>query len=125
VEELQLGLRQVDMWEGELEVFPIERDPDCPACGQRRFEHLNAKTESRTVSLCGRDAVQVSVHGRVSLEDLAAKLRPSAEVTLNPFLLRVRVEGYEMHIFPDGRAIIKGTTDPAIARALYSKYVGI
>ena len=124
-EELQLGLRQVDVWEGEVELLPIDRAPDCPACVRRELDHLNAETESQTVSLCGRDAVQVSVNQGLSLDDLAEKLEPSAEVSLKPFLLQVRVEGYEMHIFPDGRAIIKGTTDPSTARALYSKYIGI
>ncbi len=126
-EDLHLGLRQVDVWEGEMEVHPIERQPDCPACVRRELAHLNAETESRTVTLCGQDAVQVTVrdHEGLSLQQLAAGLQASAEVTLNPFLLRVRAEGYEMNIFPDGRAIIKGTTDPATAWALYSKYVGI
>jgi adenylyltransferase/sulfurtransferase len=29
-----------------------------------------------------------------------------------------------MTVFPDGRAIIKGTQDTALARGLYAKYVG-
>ena len=126
-QELSLGLRQVDVWEGELETRPIARNPECPACVHRRLEHLNAQTESRTVGLCGQDAGHVTVrdHTGISLPALAAALEPSAQVSLTPFLLRIAVEGCEMSIFPDGRAIIKGTTDPATARALYSKYVGV
>ena len=29
-----------------------------------------------------------------------------------------------MTIFPDGRAIIKGTDDVGVARSLYARYVG-
>ena len=70
--------------------------------------------------------MQVTVDRALDLDDLADRLRPCAnELVANPFLLRVHVEDYELHIFADGRAIIKGTTDPATARALYSKYIGI
>jgi len=126
-DDLRLGLCEVDVWEGELETRSIARNPECPACVHHRLEHLQAQTESRTVSLCGQDAVQVTVrdHAGLSLPALAAALEPSARVSLTPFLLRIAVEGYEMSVFPDGRAIIKGTTDPATARALYSKYVGV
>jgi adenylyltransferase/sulfurtransferase len=27
-------------------------------------------------------------------------------------------------IFPDGRAIISGTDDPAVARSVYARYIG-
>jgi adenylyltransferase/sulfurtransferase len=42
----------------------------------------------------------------------------------NGFLLRFQVSPYELTVFADGRAIIKGTTDPAVARSLYAKYLG-
>ena len=31
---------------------------------------------------------------------------------------------YELTVFPDGRAIVKGTSDTGIARSLYARYVG-
>jgi len=40
-------------------------------------------------------------------------------------MLRFATEGYEFTVFPDGRAIIKGTTDPVVARSLYARYVGM
>jgi hypothetical protein len=35
------------------------------------------------------------------------------------------VDGYELNLFPDGRAIMVGCTDPAMARALYARYIGL
>ena len=47
-----------------------------------------------------------------------------SEVRSNDFLVRFRVAPYEMTVFADGRAVFKGTTDPAVARTLYARYIG-
>ena len=88
-------------------------------------------TESgtRTATLCGRNAVQISVPGgqRLDLEALAAGLHRSGidDVAVNPYLLRARTDTFEITVFPDARAIIKGTEDERVARTVYAKYVGI
>ena len=76
--------------------------------------------------LCGRDAVQVSPRGAVSLdlEALAARLRAAGEVKSNEYLVRLRAGGYELTVFRDARAIVRGTDDPAVARSVYARYVG-
>ena len=55
--------------------------------------------------------------------------RPLAEagsdpVSANAYLLRFRIPPYEVTVFADGRAIVKGTQDPAVARSLYARYIG-
>ncbi len=62
----------------------------------------------------------------VSLEELARRLESAGSVTSNPFLARVVLEesGMDISVFPDGRAIIRGTEDPSVARAVYSRYIG-
>jgi adenylyltransferase/sulfurtransferase len=77
--------------------------------------------------LCGRNAVQLSFPERaaVPLDELAAKLATVGSVRRNPFLVRAAVEGYELTVFPDGRAIIGGTQDIAEARSVYARYVGL
>jgi adenylyltransferase/sulfurtransferase len=75
--------------------------------------------------LCGRNAVQVHERVRpIDLNELAARLGPVCPVRANEFAVRVALEPYEMTVFPDGRAIIKGTTDLAVARSLYARYIG-
>ena len=75
--------------------------------------------------LCGRNAVQLSHPGAsISLDELAQRLEGVGQLTRNQFLLRLKIEGYDLTIFPDARAIISGTDDIATARALYAKYVG-
>jgi adenylyltransferase/sulfurtransferase len=76
--------------------------------------------------MCGRDSVQIHERGRrLDLGDLARRLASaSPEVQSNDFLLRFGVPPYEITVFADGRAIVKGTQDPAIARSLYARYIG-
>ena len=77
------------------------------------------------MSLCGRNAVQIHERSRpVDLAELARQLEPFAAVRRNEFALRASIESYELTVFADGRAIIKGTTDVGVARSLYSRYVG-
>ncbi|MFI5101205.1 MAG: ThiF family adenylyltransferase [Actinomycetes bacterium] len=126
-ENLSRGLTALDVWTNEhLLAEGTPRNPDCPCCGQRRFEYLDARATSRTASLCGRDAIQVSPgHPHpLDLAGLGRKLAGIAPVTSNDYLVRCVVEGHEMTIFADGRAIIKGTTDLSVARTLYARYVG-
>ena len=65
-------------------------------------------------------------HRRLDLAELGRRLvsASAAEVRNNDFLLRFRVAPYELTVFADGRAIIKGTKDPAVARSLYARYIG-
>ena len=128
--ELNTGsLLNFDLFDNSLERFEVLRRPDCPSCGQRDLEFLHAEVGTRTATLCGRNAVQISVHGRptVDLAELASRLRQSGipQVTANPYLLRAPIDGLELTVFADARAIIKGTEDEAMARTVYAKYVGM
>jgi len=125
---LNRGLIAVDVWDHTYERFESAgRRPDCPACGLGRFDFLNAEMGSRTTSLCGRNAVQISVPGAgpLDLVEMARRLQAVGEVTVNEYLLRLAVEGHEITLFPDARAIVKGSGDEAVARTLYARYVGI
>ncbi|HEY3839639.1 MAG TPA: thiazole biosynthesis adenylyltransferase ThiF, partial [Bryobacteraceae bacterium] len=123
--ELELRILTMDVWTGAIRSIaqPV-RDPGCPCCGARNFEYL-AGDRRAPVSLCGRNAVQIHDRRRpLDLQQLRVKLGPLGHVRANDFALRFELESYEMTIFPDGRAIIKGTTDVAVARSLYSRYIG-
>ena len=115
----------IDVWYGGIrQIDAPERDPDCPTCGRREFSYLEEKRRP-PVTLCGRNAVQVHERERpIDLGELRDRLAPLGEVRANEFALRFRIEAYEMTIFPDGRAIVKGTSDEGVARSLYAKYVG-
>jgi adenylyltransferase/sulfurtransferase len=115
----------VDVWTGALRnVSAPQRDPRCPCCARREFAALEARSRA-PVSLCGRNAVQIHERRRPrDLADLRARLAPLGDVRANEFALRFFLPEYEMTIFPDGRAIVKGTTDPGIARSLYARYIG-
>jgi molybdopterin/thiamine biosynthesis adenylyltransferase len=127
---LNSGMIHVDLWDDTFDKFDLGGPrPDCPTCGQHDYAFLNAEAGTRTTSLCGRDAVQVSVLGApmLSLPTLAERLRAAqvGEIQVNAYLLRAQIDGYEFTVFPDGRAIIKGTNDEAVAATLYARYVGM
>jgi adenylyltransferase/sulfurtransferase len=122
----------VDVWEGtlrQMNLGGLHERAQCPACGpQRRRDWLHGGQSSQSTILCGRNSVQISPAepAQLSLEDLDAKLSPLGQVTRNPFLLRFTPPGQNLQltIFRDGRAIIQGTEEIAVARGLYARYVG-
>lgn len=127
-QELNQHMAYVDVWRGDFEQIDIQKqEGECSTCGLERFEFLNTEKGSLITSLCGREAVQVDMQGeaKVSLPRLAERLSPIGEVSFNEYILRFRFDTYELAIFPDGRAIIKGCTDPQKARMLYAKYIGM
>lgn len=115
----------VDVWSGEIRQVEMPApDPACRACGRREWIHLHGRKRA-PVSLCGRNAVQIhEQHRRVELRELGDRLSAVAPVRVNEFALRAQLDPYELTVFPDGRAIIKGTTDIAVARGIYARYVG-
>lgn len=127
---LNPGLASFEVWQFRFRVSAVgERDPDCPCCGQRRFEFLNRPVHAAEAVLCGHDAIQIHPQPPVTLDltELAERLRPLGEIAVNRYLLRFTEAGgsRELTIFPDGRAIIKGTDEPGEARTVYARYIGV
>jgi len=114
-----------DLWSGPVRESSIPaRDADCPTCGRREFVFLEGQRRA-PVSLCGRNAVQIHERKRpVNLAQLAAQLNGLVSVRANEFALRFDDGEFDVTVFQDGRAIIKGTTDPGVARSVYSRYIG-
>jgi adenylyltransferase/sulfurtransferase len=123
--ELHGSLLAADLWKNQFQRVRPQRNPACRACGARDFVHLQ-EAASTVVSLCGRNSVQI--HQRESRQlDLGAlknRLAQFGPVRANAYLLKCFLDPYELTVFPDGRAIIRGTQDPAVARGLYAKYIG-
>jgi molybdopterin/thiamine biosynthesis adenylyltransferase len=118
-------IQTLDVWEGSSKQMSAgARDPECRVCAARQFQYLEGQRRV-PVSLCGRNAVQLHERARpLDLQLLAGRLRPFGEVRVNEFALRMSMPKYDLTFFPDGRAIIKGTTDVGVARSLYSRLIG-
>lgn len=118
---------QVDIWKGTWRAMefngPVE---DCRCCGKREFPFLEGARRTQLTRLCGRNAVQVNPaeKGYIDLNEMAGKLRLKTEVSQNDYLLKATLEGCEVVLFADGRAVVKGTDDLTVARAIYSRYIG-
>ncbi|MSR74166.1 MAG: thiazole biosynthesis adenylyltransferase ThiF [Planctomycetes bacterium] len=127
---LRRTLLQVEMWPWRLvELGGAKPTPraDCPACGQRKFEFAEGARAAKAAVLCGRNSVQLrrgNVAGSVDLNALARRLEQHFTVTHNGWVLRVCAEGLDLTLFDDGRALVSGTGDPAVARGVFDRVVG-
>lgn len=123
--QVRRTLLSYDVWSNErAEVAADKPRVGCRACGERDFVHL-AGAGRPHITLCGRNSVQIHErHRPVDFVELQERLRPHGTVRHNDYVLKFWHEPYEMTLFPDGRAIIKGTTDTGVARSLYARYVG-
>ena len=124
-QQLRRTLLSHDLWLNQRsEISAAKPRADCRTCGTRDFIHLTGASRPH-ITLCGRNSVQIHEHHRpVDLGDLSKRLQAHGNVRHTDFILKFWKEPYEMTLFPDGRAIIKGTTDTALARSLYARYIG-
>jgi molybdopterin-synthase adenylyltransferase len=122
---LRKTLLSFDLWTNEhAEITAAKPRPGCRACGERDFIHLAGEGRPH-ITLCGRNSVQIHERQRpIDFTEMDRRLQPHGTVRHNDFVLKFWHDPYEMTLFPDGRAIIKGTTDTAVARSLYARYVG-
>jgi len=122
---MRRSLWSFDLWSGERsEISTAEPRAGCEVCGQRTFRALAGESRPH-ITLCGRNSVQIHEHHRpTDLAALAARLEPLGEVRANGLLLRFRRGEHTLTVFPDGRALVQGTTDIGLARSLYARFVG-
>ncbi|MDX1682025.1 MAG: hypothetical protein R3336_02790, partial [Phycisphaeraceae bacterium] len=128
-------LQSLDVWENTFRQFKVARAYDvgeCACCKKRDFEFLAGKFASGTTTLCGRNAVQLTqAEGEeitLDFDQVAQRLEAHGQVKANKFMIRAQITDngneYELTLFTDGRAIVKGTKEPNTARSIYGKYVG-
>ena len=130
-ERVNRTLLNFDLWHNEmLQLHVSAGDTDCPCCWQRRFEYLDGKAGSSAATLCGRNAVQLAQKqaGDVDLAAIAKRVKGRGALRNNEFMLQLQVserdKSYEITLFANGRAIVKGTGDAGVARGIYAKYIG-
>jgi molybdopterin/thiamine biosynthesis adenylyltransferase len=127
-------LTQLDCWSAEFVNVDMTaaQQPDCPVCGRRQFRFLSGAEATQAVSLCGRNTVQIHFPPgdpgrpqRVDFARLAERLARLGPTQWNEYLLTFSVPPYELVLFPDGRCLVKGTDDPAVAKSIYSRFIGM
>jgi molybdopterin-synthase adenylyltransferase len=137
INALDRSLLSLDLWDNQWRHFDVSEARDasnCPCCAQGNFEHFQGSPASMTTAMCGRHAVQITPigNGEIDLAQFITQLAPHGEFTHNEFLLRGEFRNergdngqpIELTLFPNGRAIVKGTHEPEVARTIYAKYVG-
>lgn len=125
--EWEPALVEIDVWDFQVARLKTRRRDDCPTCAGRRFEFLEARAVSWATNLCGRNAVQVTPPETtpLNLAALAARWARLGAVRSKGLYLEFDVEGESMLVFADGRVLVKNTSDPARARTLVSRYLGV
>lgn len=115
-----------DAWDNSIDHIVVKKVEECVCCGEKNFKFLEAEDKEIITSLCGRNAVQITPARpkKISLMDLASNLEKLGEVKSSDFLLLFKIEDYEISVFRDARAIIKGTNDGNMAKSLYARYIG-
>jgi molybdopterin-synthase adenylyltransferase len=128
-EPISAELTRVELWPTRITTISTDdaRRDDCPTCDRRNFEFLDRRPGSIATTLCGRNTVQIRPphrNGQLDLASIAARLEPVASVQKHDQHLRIDVPNATITLFHDGRALIHGTSDVALARSIYAKYVG-
>jgi molybdopterin-synthase adenylyltransferase len=128
---LRKGMTQFDLWHNHFTDIDLSgaRKSDCPCCGLRQFDFLDAIYEGETVqTLCGRNTVQIAPVRQIRLELplLAERLKAHGTVEANPFLLRFQAtDSIKLVLFPDGRTLVQGTDDPVEAKKYVNQFLGM
>lgn len=126
-EKLHRSLIQIDIWQNDWRKIKLGApNIDCETCAKGSYEFLNAENVEFSAALCGRNAVQIlpPKPTEIDLPLFAGKLKALGEIKQNEYLVRLNVENYELTVFRDARAIIRGTDDISVARSIYARYVG-
>lgn len=124
-DKMRRALLSMDVWWNDRsEISTAKPRPDCICCQQREFPHLAGEGRPH-ITMCGRNSVQIHErHRPINFDEVSLKLSPHGTVRHNEFVLKFWRDPFEMTLFPDGRAIIKGTTDTGVARSLYARFIG-
>jgi adenylyltransferase/sulfurtransferase len=124
-DKMRRTLLSCDVWNNEWsEVKTDQPRAGCGVCGDRDFARLRGEGRPH-ITLCGRNSVQIHERLRpLDLAEMEARLQPHGTVRRNDLLLRFERGQHTITLFADGRAIIQGTTDVAVARSLYARFVG-
>jgi len=120
-------MTRFNAWEGSWISFGLKKNENCPLCVQGKYDFLDSKLTSRTVSLCGRNAMQITPAKKADIDfaSIAERLASSGKVESNEYMLRFSNETIEITLFRDSRAIIKGVDNEAAAKTAFSKYIGL
>ena len=127
-DKLHKSLIQIDVWQNDWRKIKLGfPNKDCECCARANFEFLDAESSEFSAVLCGRNAVQIAPPkaSQIDLQNLGDRLKNLGEIKLNEYLLRLAIDDYELTVFRDARAIIRGTNDISTARSIYAKYIGV
>ncbi|MDR0886683.1 MAG: ThiF family adenylyltransferase [Clostridiales Family XIII bacterium] len=117
----------IDTYDNLIDYIDVEKNPNCPVCGQKQYTQLDSPAGSLSTSLCGTDSWQVAsaANKKINLKLLAARLENVGDVNYTKFILSFKNEEVSFKIFPDGRAIFENVRDGIAAKTAYAEYIGL
>jgi adenylyltransferase/sulfurtransferase len=126
LEDTKSELIIYDGWNNSYDSITVKKNDNCGCCVEEDFEYLKSEEREIITSLCGRNAIQITPADpkEMSLRELASKLEKLGEVKCADFIMIFKIGEFEISVFKDGRAIVKGTNDKKVARSIYARYIG-
>jgi adenylyltransferase/sulfurtransferase len=124
--DLRRNLFMVDLWQNSADYVEVAHNAECPVCVRKEFDFLGKAAGTRSIPLCGKNAVQIipATARQIDFVQLAGKLRKAGNVEYSRFMLRFEGKSAAFQLFPDGRAIIQRTGDENAAKSVYTEYIG-
>lgn len=123
---LTRGLATFDAWQEpglSRRLFEeLQPDPQCRSCGTRDYPALMEEREE-TVTLCGRNSVQLGGWGPADLDTATKRLLLSGPVDRHDESVTARLGAFRLTLFRDGRVVIEGTTDSNEAKSLAARFL--
>mgnify|MGYP002639357583 CR=1 FL=1 len=125
--EIQAGFRYLDVWTGQMQFIHAAKDEACPCCAIGDYSWLLGQHGTIGAQVvCSGDAVQIPGSGKtVDLLAVSTKLAGTVEnLQSSSRFLRFTAQGLDVLLFQDGRALVRGTSEIARARAVVAETVG-
>jgi adenylyltransferase/sulfurtransferase len=126
IESTNSNLLVYDTWNHSFDSIMVKKNEKCECCGKKNYEFIDSDEQEIITSLCGRNAIQITPADpkELSLKSIGDKLEKLGTVKCSDFIMLFKNDETEISLFRDGRAIIKGTDDEAVARTIYARYIG-
>ncbi len=129
IENFQVQLYRLNAENLKVDIIPApERNLDCPVCAMAEFKFLSGGYSPSVENICGADALQVVIRdSKIEIDRIEKVLKKNGfSVQKNPFFIRATGEnGVEYTIFPQGKVVMKGSTNFEQLDSFLSSCLGV
>jgi molybdopterin/thiamine biosynthesis adenylyltransferase len=114
-----------DVWAGTFQHLQTSgwKDAGCSACGESPSYPVLSAGDQTAIVLCGRDTIQLQRAAEADLIQVRQQVG-TAVLLMNEYLVRWQDGDLVGTCFRNGRVLVQGTADAAVARAFCDRWLG-